>query len=74
LPLRWKPPAAALENGLTGVHDFDGRASFMALQSLDACGRLKLRVLKSVPLALLLEAHALGLCSGLAMTACGLAR
>ncbi len=56
-PLLWKM-------GLTGVHDFDGRASFMALQSLDLRGRLKLRVLKSIPLALLPEAHALGLHSG----------
>jgi predicted amidohydrolase YtcJ len=56
-PLLWKM-------GLTGVHDFDGRASFMALQALDLHGRLKLRVLKSIPLALLPEAHALGLRSG----------
>ncbi len=56
-PLLWKM-------GLTGVHDFDGRASFMALQALDLRGRLKLRVLKSIPLALLPEAHALGLRSG----------
>ena len=56
-PLLWKM-------GLTGVHDFDGRASFMALQSLEACGRLNLRVLKSIPLMLLPEAHALGLRSG----------
>lgn len=56
-PLLWKM-------GLTGVHDFDGRAAFMALQSLDLRGRLKLRVLKSIPLALLPEACALGLRSG----------
>lgn len=56
-PLLWKL-------GLTGLHDFDGRAAFMALQSLDLRGRLKLRVLKSIPLALLPEAHALGLRSG----------
>lgn len=56
-PLLWKL-------GLTGLHDFDGRASFMALQSLDLRGRLKLRVLKSIPVALLPEAHALGLRSG----------
>ena len=56
-PLLWKL-------GLTGLHDFDGRASFMALQSLDLRGRLKLRVLKSIPLPLLPEARALGLRSG----------
>lgn len=56
-PLLWKM-------GLTGVHDFDGRASFIALQSLDLRGRLNLRVLKSIPLALLPEAHAIGLRSG----------
>jgi len=59
---------AALPNlwkfGLTGVHDFDYRAAFMALQILDNRGRLKLRVTKSVPLDLLPQAHALGLRTG----------
>lgn len=50
--------------GLTGVHDFDGRTSFMALQSLDARGTLKLRTLKSLPLELLPQARELGLRSG----------
>lgn len=50
--------------GLTGVHDFDGRACFIALQSLETRGRLKLRVLKSIPLELLPQAHALGLGTG----------
>lgn len=50
--------------GLTGVHDFDRRDSFMALQRLHAQGRLKLRVLKNMPVELLDEAHALGLGSG----------
>ncbi len=50
--------------GLTGIHDFDGRASFMALQSMDTRGALKLRVLKSIPLELLPQARALGLRSG----------
>jgi len=56
-PILWKM-------GLTGVHDFDGRTSFMALQSMDTCGTLKLRVLKSIPLELLPQARALGLRSG----------
>ena len=50
--------------GLTGVHDFDGRTSFMALQALDASGKLKLRTLKSIPLELLPQARELGLRSG----------
>ncbi len=50
--------------GLTGVHDFDRRDSFMALQRLHVQGRLKLRVLKNMPVELLEEAHALGLGSG----------
>ncbi len=52
------------QSGLTGVHDFDGRTSFMALQALDARGTLKLRALKSVPLELLPHARELGLRSG----------
>jgi len=32
--------------GLTGVHDFDRRDCFMALQKLHADGKLKLRVTK----------------------------
>jgi hypothetical protein len=50
--------------GLTGVHDFDRRESFMALQQLHAQGRLKLRVLKNLPVELLDQAHALGLRGG----------
>jgi predicted amidohydrolase YtcJ len=56
-PLLWKM-------GLTGVHDFDRRDSFMALQQLHAQHKLKLRVLKNIPVELLDEAHALGLRSG----------
>jgi predicted amidohydrolase YtcJ len=52
------------QSGLTGVHDFDGRSSFMALQALDACGALKLRTIKSLPLELLPHARELGLRSG----------
>ncbi|MCK6538930.1 MAG: amidohydrolase, partial [Anaerolineales bacterium] len=56
-PILWKM-------GLTGVHDFDRRDSFMALQILHAQGRLKLRVLKNIPVELLDHAHALGLRGG----------
>jgi predicted amidohydrolase YtcJ len=56
-PILWKL-------GLTGVHDFDRRDSFMALQELHAQHRLKLRVLKNIPVELLNEAHALGLRGG----------
>jgi predicted amidohydrolase YtcJ len=50
--------------GLTGVHDFDRRDSFMALQQLHAQGRLKLRVLKNLPVELLDQAYELGLRAG----------
>lgn len=50
--------------GLTGVHDFDRRQSFMALQYLDAHGRLKLRVNKNLPVDDLAHANALGLRTG----------
>ncbi|MEW5830326.1 MAG: amidohydrolase family protein, partial [Chloroflexota bacterium] len=49
---------------LTGVHDFDGRDCFAALQMLHSRGSLKLRVTKSLPLDLLPQAAALGLRSG----------
>ena len=50
--------------GLTGVHDFDGRDCFAALQTLHAAGELKLRVVKSIPLENLALAAGLGLRSG----------
>jgi len=50
--------------GLTGVHDFDRRACFMALQQLHAQGMLKLRVTKSIPLESLDHAVELGLRTG----------
>ncbi|MEO8355010.1 MAG: amidohydrolase family protein [Chloroflexota bacterium] len=56
-PILWKM-------GLTGVHDFDRRDSFMALQQLHAQGRLKLRVLKNLPVELLDQAFELGLRAG----------
>jgi predicted amidohydrolase YtcJ len=56
-PVLWKM-------GLTGVHDFDRRESFMALQKLHSEGRLRLRVTKSIPLDLLDHAIELGLRTG----------
>ncbi len=50
--------------GLTGIHDFDYRDAFMALQSLHGQGALKLRVVKNLPPDLYQHAFALGLCSG----------
>jgi len=50
--------------GLTGVHDFDSRTCFQALQLLDGRGDLALRVVKSVPAELLPQAAALGLRTG----------
>ena len=56
-PILWKM-------GLTGVHDFDRRACFMALQQLHARGELKLRVTKSIPVDDLDHARELGLRTG----------
>jgi len=56
-PILWKM-------GLTGLHDFDRRESFMALQRLHAQGKLKLRVLKNIPVELLDQAFELGLRAG----------
>jgi predicted amidohydrolase YtcJ len=56
-PILWKM-------GLTGIHDFDRRASFMALQSLHAKGKLKLRVNKNIPVESVDHAHELGLRTG----------
>ena len=50
--------------GLTGIHDFDRRDSFMALQQLRSKGKLKLRILKNMPVELLDQAYELGLRSG----------
>jgi len=50
--------------GITGVHDFDKRACFMSLQQLQANGKLKLRVNKSIPLEDLTHAAELGLRTG----------
>jgi predicted amidohydrolase YtcJ len=50
--------------GLTGIHDFDRRACFTALQKLRQAGELRLRVVKSIPLEDLSHAVALGLRTG----------
>ncbi len=50
--------------GLTGIHDFDGRACFAALQQLRVQGRLGLRILKHLRLEQLDGALAAGLRSG----------
>jgi hypothetical protein len=50
--------------GLTGVHDFDRRRCFMALQELHAADKLGLRVVKSIPWDDLPYALRLGLHSG----------
>ncbi len=71
-----EPPADALAEaiekaqstlwgfGLTGVHDFDRREAFMALQKLNADHKLRLRVTKSIPVEMLEQASQVGLRSG----------
>jgi predicted amidohydrolase YtcJ len=50
--------------GLTGVHDFDGVRSFKAWQILRERGQQGLRVVKTIPVAYLDHAVAIGLRSG----------
>ena len=50
--------------GITAVHDYDGAACFTALQMLQAEERLRLRVVKSIPLENLGHAIAVGMRSG----------
>ena len=50
--------------GVTGVHDFDRRDSFIALQILRAQNKLKLRVLKNLPVELLDQIDEIGLRAG----------
>lgn len=50
--------------GLTGIHDFDGRNCFVALQQLHQSGELGLRVVKNIPVARLAHALEVGLRSG----------
>lgn len=56
-PILWKM-------GLTSIHDFDRRESFMALQQLHNQKKLKLRVNKNLPLDSLEHAFELGLRTG----------
>ena len=53
-----------LEIGLTGIHDFDGRSCFTALQSLYEADQLRLRVVKNIPVKDLTHAIGVGLRSG----------
>jgi predicted amidohydrolase YtcJ len=50
--------------GLCGIHDFDGRRSFTALQMLKERGQLGLRVVKQIQVRHLAEAVGVGLRSG----------
>lgn len=50
--------------GLTGIHDFDGRDCFTALQHLKEQGQLGLRIVKNVPVYRLEHAIGVGLRSG----------
>lgn len=50
--------------GLTGLHDFDGRDCFLALQMLREQGELGLRIVKNVPVYRLEHAIGVGLRSG----------
>ncbi len=50
--------------GLTGLHDFDGRTSFQALQSLHQNEELGLRVVKNIPVRYLDHVIGVGLRSG----------
>ncbi len=50
--------------GLTGLHDYDRRSAFLALQKLRSERKLGLRVVKNIPVELLDETLALGIRSG----------
>jgi len=52
------------EMGLTGLHDFDRKNCFIALQHLHKRGELKMRVTKSIPVEDLPSAVAIGLRTG----------
>lgn len=53
-----------LKLGLTGIHDYDGRTCFGALQILHLSDSLKLRVVKNIPVRYLDYAIGLGLRTG----------
>lgn len=61
----WEGQERALAQGLTGVHDLDGARALKGWQILRERGAMRLRVCKSVPGALLGEAEAVGIRSGL---------
>jgi predicted amidohydrolase YtcJ len=50
--------------GLTGIHDFDGRSCFLALQNLHENQELGLRIVKNIPVYRLEHAVGVGLRSG----------
>ena len=50
--------------GLTGVHDFDPRTCFLALQEMEQSGSLHLRVVKGIPHEELIHAVGLGIKTG----------
>ena len=50
--------------GITGVHDFDRKRCFQAIQLLREKGELRLRILKSIPLEDMPHAAALGIYTG----------
>ncbi len=50
--------------GITGLHDFDPRSCFIALQEMEQAGSLALRVLKGIPLEDFPHALGLGVRSG----------
>jgi predicted amidohydrolase YtcJ len=50
--------------GLTGIHDFDGRSCFQALQLLNQRDQLGLRIVKNIPFTRLDHAIGVGLRSG----------
>jgi len=55
---------ACLRAGLTGIHDYDGRACFRALQALRQNDELKLRIVKNLPVRYLDAAIEVGLQTG----------
>ncbi len=57
IPILWRM-------GLTGVHDFDRKRCFAALQRIHANGQLRFRVVKSIPVEDLSHAAAIGLRTG----------
>ena len=59
--------------GLTGIHDFDGRSCFLALQELHAQRELGLRVVKNIPVACWNMPSAWACVPALAMNGCELA-